>query len=97
MSGFERGEPEPAGLTADQQSWWAGISVFDSLESAKGRAMGVGRQRRLGSFIAVLDVSETDPSLKYRQTGRNRHHFTLWGDPSAIRGRVISIVSVVDP
>lgn len=51
------------------------------------------RIRRLGRFIAVLDVPDNIPIQVERTTSRPGHH-TLWGRADTILGCVIAVLPI---
>jgi hypothetical protein len=70
----------PPDYDPDTLRLWAGISVFDDLERARDRARLLPA---MGSFVATMRVPAAG-SIHYEQTGTDRHHFTVWGDPAAL-------------
>jgi len=88
------------------QYLWRGISVYDSVERARKKALGVPM---LGRFIAVLSFEDhlsgelmegvrigTTPTgtLFYARTTKGRGHYTLWGSPLRFLDCVQSVVPV---
>jgi hypothetical protein len=70
---------------------WSGISVYETEEQA--RAMAVWRPS-IGRFIAAVRIEEGAP-IRVEQTGDPATgHYTLWGEPSELLARVVSIVPV---
>jgi hypothetical protein len=68
----------------------SGISVYESEADARARAL---LSPHLGQFLAVLDVPE-DGTIQYERTGRQTGHWTLWGNPDALRNAVVSTIRV---
>jgi hypothetical protein len=69
---------------------WAGISVFDTEESAHDQAL---RVPAIGGYIAAIRFRASDP-VQCERTGRDPHHHTLWADAVYLLEHVISVVPV---
>jgi hypothetical protein len=69
---------------------WEGVSVYDSEEWAREQALGLPA---MGGFIAALRIVCGD-RIRCEQTGRDPHHFTLWGEPEILIGCIVSVVRV---
>ncbi len=70
---------------------WAGLSAYDTQESARRQAhWAAGRGRSLGGFIAVLEVGS---EIRTEQTFE-AVHYTIWGEPAALLACVVHIVAV---
>jgi len=69
---------------------WAGLSVFVTEEQARRMAR---LRRRLGRFIAAIEISESEQIRWEHTTGAPGHH-TLWGEPAELARRVRSVVPV---
>ena len=69
---------------------WDGISVYATETQARRRATVLPH---LGTYIAELAVSESDP-ITARRTGTSQGHHTLWGDPADLLNRVTRVVKV---
>jgi hypothetical protein len=69
----------------------SGVSVFDTEERARQRA---AKWPWLGGFIAELDLPDEGGSIRYERTTDSRGHYTLWGQPEDLTGRVVRVVRV---
>ena len=67
---------------------WDGISVYATEVQARRQARA---KPWLGSYIAELAISESDP-VTFRRSGTGRGHHTLWGDPTDLRSFVQRII-----
>jgi len=65
-----------------------GVSVFDSLDTARRKAA----ERRLGDYIAELHVPD-DGSIGMEEGIGG--HWTIYGDSEALRRCVVSVVPAV--
>ena len=91
MSGAALGRPL-ATETEEAMRLHSGISVFATARQAANHAR---QWPSLGSFIAVLDISEGLPIYAERTTHRRGHH-TLWGSPAELMGRIVAVIPVAD-
>jgi hypothetical protein len=66
------------------------LSVFDSLDEARIRARNLPA---MGAWIAEVQITVGGP-IYFEQTGRDPHHYTLWGDPSMLFNRVTMVEPV---
>jgi len=80
----------PRGIERDEPSIWAGLSMYDRENEARGQAR---RIPKLGSFLARLEITESD-SIQVRQTGGNPAHHTIWGDPQQLLTCVVAVLAV---
>lgn len=67
-----------------------GISTYATARRARGRAEDLPT---LGRYIAALEIPDGAP-VRFERTTRAQGHYTLWGDPSYLRSRVVSVVPV---
>ena len=65
----------PQGL---EREWAESISVYDGLEYTIRRAETA--RREIGRFVVRLDVPD-DGSVEFAKTTRNRHHYSIYGQP----------------
>ena len=71
-----------------------GMSTSSRLSDARGLAKLLKRRRgRDLMHIAVVSI-EPGGSFQVEQSGPNRHHYTLWGDPAALarHARIVQTV-----
>jgi hypothetical protein len=64
---------------------WAGLSMFDSVESARAMAR---RFPILGGWIATVQL---DPRRIVARPTFGPGHYTVWGPPSALLDAVVSL------
>jgi hypothetical protein len=83
LSGRDLGKPRPA--TKYEREWAEGVSVYDDLGYAFEKA--VKNRLLLGDHIAEVCVP-LDGSVEFKQTTRDRHHFTIYGPARELLGRV---------
>ncbi len=69
-----------------------GVSVNATLAQARNRARTVPALAG-HRFVAALEVPEGG-AIRYRRTGLQRGHHTLWGDPDALLACVVSVATV---
>jgi hypothetical protein len=69
----------------------SGVSVFDTEDRARQRAT---KWPWLGGHIAELDLPEDGGPIRYERTTHSRGHYTIWGQPAALAGRVVRVVPV---
>jgi hypothetical protein len=89
VSHMERGIAPPVGVP-DAERLMSGLSVFYRLDLARAQAR---RFRRLGRFVATLDIPD-DGIIPIERTGTSDGHHTIWGDPDQLLARVVSVESV---
>ena len=68
---------------------WRGVSHYASFATAVAAARAAPR---LGRYIATVRIP-VDQAVRVEQTGRDRDHFTVWADPAALLGWVVSVVA----
>lgn len=66
---------------------WEGLSVFETSEQARAKAIAFPAQ---GAFIAALAIPD-DGRITYGRTGGTAGHHTLWGDPDEMVRCVASV------
>ena len=76
--------------TPETERWWRGISTSATEQQARVRAQ---QAPRLGGYIARLEIPST-ASVTIEQTGRDKGHHTVWGDPALLCGFVVAVVPV---
>lgn len=64
-----------------RRRWNEGISVYDDLNYACTLAASSGF--RIGSYIVALDLP-IGHEIEIAQTGRDRHHYTIYANASAL-------------
>jgi hypothetical protein len=69
----------------------SGVSVFDTEDRARQRAT---KWPWLGGYIAELDLPEDGGRIRYERTTDSRGHYTIWGQPEDLLGRVVGLVKV---
>jgi hypothetical protein len=69
----------------------SGVSIFDSEDRARQRAT---RWPWLGGYIAELDLPDDGGPIRYERTTDSRGHYTAWGRPEDLVGRVVRVVRV---
>ncbi len=69
---------------------WEGLSVFETLEQARQKAIAFPAQ---GDFIATIVIPD-DSRIRYERTGRSEGHHTLWGTPNDLLQCVVAVESV---
>ena len=79
-------------LRAHERRLWRGLSVFDTLDSARAAAQ---QTPTLGDFIAEIAIPSNDESILIEQTGRIGH-YTVWGSPARVLRYVRQVVAVVE-
>lgn len=89
LSYAEQGVEPMRPLTADEAHRWLGLSVYDSLDRARGQARR--RRGQLGWFVSRLELPD---DIVIEQTGANTAHHTIWGDPDAFLAAVRHTVDV---
>ena len=67
---------------------WDGISVFDTEDRARQRAL---RVPSLGEYIAAMEIPD-DGSIRYERSLNRPGHYTLWADADALLALVVSVV-----
>ena len=67
----------------DLIAMWSGISVFATESQARAKHR---RFPSLGRYLAEVEID--DEIVVSRQTGFDRGHDTIWGDPEEIKGGV---------
>jgi hypothetical protein len=87
LSDRARGQPEPADPA--YRELWDGLSVFATETQARNKA----QDWEIGDHLALLEIPDDAP-VRWKRTLKSRGHHTLWGDPSYLLGRVVSIVAV---
>jgi hypothetical protein len=85
QSAKARGAPEPADPT--RRAVWDGVSVYSTMAQARRKQR---MSPQLGKYIAVLRVP-TDGSVRFMRTLGGDGHHTIWGEPSALLGLVVSV------
>jgi hypothetical protein len=83
-SNYERGIPPAQPSTPILLH--AGLSMFDDEAAARARAVGP-------TFIAEVRLTE-GVGVMVAKTLRDPHHFTVWGDPDALRGMARIVDSI---
>ena len=73
------------------REWAEGVSVYDSLEYALGRARA--NRTGLGRFVATIALPD-DGSVDFAKTMRNRHHFTIYENADLLLPLIKSVVGV---
>lgn len=71
-----------------------GMSTFARLSDARGLAKLLKRRRgRAHMFVAAIAVLPDGP-VRVEQSGPNRYHYTLWGDPAVLvaHARIVEAV-----
>ena len=74
---------------ASERELWTGVSVQSTEQQARHRAKLPG----FGRYIAELWIRDTD-SIRWRRTGRQSGHHTVWGEPDALLACVVRTVPV---
>jgi hypothetical protein len=71
-----------------------GMSSYDRLSDARGVAKLLKRRRQLEEIhIAAVPIAPGGP-FRVEQSGPDRHHYTLWGDPDelAAQARIVETI-----
>ena len=92
MSHAERGTRPLRPLSQREADLWNGVSMYDSLEAAVGKARSVAG---LGSFIARVEIPD-DADVRIEQTGREREHHTVWAPAALLRSWIADVASSDD-
>ena len=97
MSRFTRSQIEEIYRTHPQR----GDAILRRIRTRRGSmaAVTVLDLEREALALAVRDLCELleipdDAPVRWKRTLKSRGHHTLWGDPSYLLGRVVSIVAV---
>lgn len=77
-------------LSGEVAFLWAGLSVFESLETARAQR---SRGRWIGDFVAELFVPR-EVQLRARRTTKTEGHWTIWAEPDLLLGSVVAIIDV---
>ena len=91
LSTAARGRPEPEG--DESRRVIDGISVWETLQAAQQNA---ARYRRIGRFIARLDIPDESP-MRIEKTFANPAHYTIWAEPRALLHCVSLVVPARSP
>ena len=77
-----RGLPCADPLLADL---WEGVSCSERIDALR-------RARHLfGRMVCIAELAITaDSACRYRQTGHDIHHYTVWGDPEELLRLVVA-------
>lgn len=89
LSDRTRGKPRPT--DPNLEPYWHGLSAYATEAQARKKAR---RVPMLGTAIAVLDLPDDDPSIRFERSLKSSGHYTVWGDPSVLLSRVQSVVPV---
>jgi hypothetical protein len=82
---------EPRRPTPDVLRRWSGISVYQTEDQARATAIW---RPSLGRYIAAIEIEDGAP-VRWEPTGAAESgHHTLWGTPTDLLARVVSIVEV---
>ena len=77
-------------LSGEAAVLWAGLSVFDSLATARAQR---GRSTWIGDFIAELLLPEA-VQIRARRTTKTEGHWTIWAEPDLLLASVVAIIDV---
>lgn len=88
LSGKVLGRTPP--VDPDLLPLWDGISVFDTEDRARRRALSVPS---LGDYIAALEIPD-DGSIRYERTLKRPGHYTVWAGAEVLLACVASVVLV---
>ena len=80
----------PSGADVETVRLESGISTYATEAQARRKARAL---RFLGNHIAALRI-EDDAPIRYERTTRSGGHHTLWGEPTDLLARVVSVVRV---
>lgn len=84
-----KGAPPPH-IPVELRRLWGGISVYDTETHARRRA---NRSPYLGRYVPELRLAERG-LVNYEKTTRDRHHYTVWGEPNDLLQSVVGVVAV---
>lgn len=68
---------------------WAGLSMYDTAAQAREVAR---RFPALGSHVAAVAIEDGAPIRVAKTLGPG--HYTLWGEPQDLFGRIVEVVPV---
>lgn len=74
-------------LTPREEERWWGLSVFDTEPAAEQRS---DESPWIGRYIATIEIPP-DARVRYQQTSRNPHHFTIWARPEDLLRWVVFV------
>lgn len=89
MSNAELGRP-PRRATTEVLRLWSGISVYETEQQAREKAIEFSR---LGSYLARLAIP-ANSSMRIERTTRSEGHHTIWAPAEALLRCVVGIVPV---
>lgn len=71
---------------SEEERWW-GLSVFSTEEAAAQRS---DDSPWIGRYIATIEIP-LDAHVRFRQTGRNPYHYTIWARAEDLLRWVVSV------
>jgi hypothetical protein len=83
------GRPPPR--TPELARLYDGLSVFSTERQARNKARDLPV---LGTYLAAVALEDGAPVRLERTLRGSPGHHTLWGDPEALRRRVVAVVPV---